>query len=119
MRENRPGHYVLRGSKVLANISWTGFPYKSLVHSTEDAWRTLKATGVGILVVDWTANPLLHDRMLRRAVLDYPERFHFLKEYRAHRLIRAYRLTTDQLQGVPRLKMRVPGLGRDLATASP
>ena len=119
MRESRPGHYVLRGSKVLAEVSWNAMRYKPLIHSTEDVWRTLKETGVGILVVDWTANPQLHDRMLRRAVLAYPERFHFLNEFRAHRLIKAYRLTTVPPQGVPRLKIRVPGLGRHLATSSP
>ena len=51
-RERRPGHIVLRGSKVLATSRWDGGSYRSHFETTDSLWDFLRETPVGVIVVD-------------------------------------------------------------------
>ncbi|MCB9888994.1 MAG: glycosyltransferase family 39 protein [Planctomycetes bacterium] len=52
LAEARPGHIVLRGSKVLATSSWCGEGYTPRFHSDADCAQFLRDLSVGAVVVD-------------------------------------------------------------------
>lgn len=57
VREARPGHFVLRGSKAFSKSRWDGTEYQSYF-DTSDAMRDfLHQTPIGVLVVDRSVPP--------------------------------------------------------------
>ena len=75
MREKRPGHYVLRSSKVLARVSWSGnFVYRLLLTNTEEVMAYLERIPVGVVIIDTAPGPYMrpHHRLLQEAVRIQP-----------------------------------------------
>lgn len=67
-RERRPGHRVLRGSKVLSTSDWDGSQYRLLHQTTESVGEYLLTEGVTQIVVDSASSntgvPRPHHRQL-------------------------------------------------------
>src|SRR5207302_7432742 len=69
IRERRPAHYVLRGSKVLASSTWMGAKYHTLYPTPERVLEALDAAGVSAVVVQADAPAEVpHHRLLRDAL---------------------------------------------------
>jgi len=54
MREQRPGHFVLRATKVLAASQWDGKNYRALFENTKDVQEYLSEVPVEVIVFDAT-----------------------------------------------------------------
>lgn len=52
MRDRRPGHIVLRGSKMLSRSTWDGSRYELLYHDTQAVRRFLDDAGIAFVVID-------------------------------------------------------------------
>src|SRR5262249_50703021 len=52
MREARPGHRILRASRVLGTSSWSGRGYRLLYDSPEEIQAYLDSVPVDLLVID-------------------------------------------------------------------
>jgi hypothetical protein len=52
MRERRPGHIVLRASKVLSRSRWNGETYELLYNTPEEMMSYLEGIPVGVVVLD-------------------------------------------------------------------
>jgi hypothetical protein len=57
LRESRPGHFVLRGSKALSNSRWDGSSYQPYFETTDEMWGFLRETPVGVVVADRSVPP--------------------------------------------------------------
>lgn len=57
VREQRPGHFVLRGSKAFSNSRWDGTSYEPYFETTEAMWEFLRGTPIGVVVADRTVPP--------------------------------------------------------------
>jgi hypothetical protein len=81
MREERPGHRVLRASKVLSQAHWDGSGYHLLHTTLDQVSRYLETERVAVLVLD-TTPPLFenvpHHDLLLDVVRTYPERWRVL-----------------------------------------
>ena len=83
MRERRPGHFVLRASKVLSHSDWDGNRYK-LMHRTRAMIENyLASVPVGVVVIDWSPQRRLpeHERLLMETVKANPDRWQLLTSY--------------------------------------
>jgi hypothetical protein len=70
LRERRPAHYVLRGSKVLANSTWMGAKYRAAYHTTDHVLEALDRAGVSTVILQADAPPAIpHHRLLAEALL--------------------------------------------------
>lgn len=74
-RERRPGHFVMRASKLLARSDWNGRDYQLLCDTPEKALRYLRACRIGVLVLDCLPSPTsyAHSRILQQMVRNYPQ----------------------------------------------
>jgi hypothetical protein len=76
MRERRPGHIVLRGTKVLARSNWTGDRYRMRFADAAQAADELEGVPVGVVVVDTAPGRLMpHTVQLLQALRDRPDRW--------------------------------------------
>ena len=57
MREYRPGHRILRATKVLGISSWSGAGYRLVDDSPEQVLAYLDAVPVDLLVIDVKVRP--------------------------------------------------------------
>ena len=73
MREKRPGHIILRASKVLANIDFMGWSYRPLFHDQAGVLRYLDSVPVGIIVIDDAGRERPHGGLLAESMRDHPE----------------------------------------------
>src|SRR5579883_2726914 len=75
MRDKRPNHFVLRGSKMLARMNWNGNRYENRAGDETQVRERLGAWGVSRVIIDTTpgATPWPHHRLLRKAVSEAPE----------------------------------------------
>jgi hypothetical protein len=77
LRDQRPGHYVLRASKILSTSRWNADEYH-LLHSTpEEVQASLEEIPVRLLVVDHTPSKLQypHQALLDAMLAKYPEKW--------------------------------------------
>lgn len=81
--EKRPGHIVLRASKVLAQSEWTGRNYHLLYPEVSAVMRFLESVPVRILVMDNTPGTKdhLHHRQLEQMLVQYPGRWRPIGSY--------------------------------------
>ena len=83
MRDQRPGHFLLRASKALARSDWQGDKYELLRPTPEETMAYLESVPVRLLVMD--RNPAKHAIPHHRALLQvlerYPERWRLLAVY--------------------------------------
>jgi hypothetical protein len=81
--ERRPGHMILRGSKVLAESTWEGTHYRTLYKTPAEVMKFLDSVPVGVIVLDNTPgrkdHP--HHRQLQEAIRENPSRFRLLGKY--------------------------------------
>lgn len=83
MNERRPGHIVLRGTKVLGASEWSGRGYR-LLHGTPDqVMNYLAGVPVRILIVDSArgAGGDDHQALLLRMIETYPQRWKCIGSY--------------------------------------
>lgn len=88
MREQRPGHYIIRATKALSRIDWNATEQQPLYESPEEVLAFLDSVPVGGLVLDMTPrlNGFQHHDLLVGTVQAHPERFILLS---VHPLTRA------------------------------
>jgi len=85
-RERRPGHFILRSSKVLAKSAWSGGGYRLLYRTTEEVMRYLDEVPVGIVVVgDWLYQSKFESRQhydqLNEVIKSHPQHWELLGSY--------------------------------------
>ncbi len=122
--EKRPGHIVLRASKVLAQSQWTGRSYRLLYPDAAAVMRFLESVPVRILVMDNTPGTKdhLHHRQLEAMLAQYPNRWRFVGKYPKDgrpRLpgqdMRVYELVSSSAAAPGRIRVDLtPMLGRAL-----
>jgi hypothetical protein len=85
-RERRPGHVVLRGSKVLSSSSWFGESYRLLYSTPAETMGFLRSVPVGLLVLDFNPLPKSdHLQLLEETIRAYPDDWELLGKYRSPR----------------------------------
>jgi hypothetical protein len=84
MREQRPGHIVLRASKVLSTSRWDGKEYEMLYQTPEQIMSYLEEIQVEILVLDLSVpiwGQFEHHLLLKETLKAYPQRWELLGTY--------------------------------------
>jgi len=83
MRDHRPGCIVLRGTKVLATVSWHGEHYVPRPPTPEETQEYLEQISVSYLVLEMRAGkePYVHHRNLIRMIAMYPDRWRLVGIY--------------------------------------
>lgn len=56
MREKRPGHFILRASKVLASSAWTGENARPLFHSASEVLSYIDSIPLSTIIIDRSAS---------------------------------------------------------------
>ena len=85
LNEARPGHYVLRGGKVLGQSRWNLDGYELLYKTPEEMMAYFELIPVRLLVVDGTKGtaPFQHHRMVHLMLEKFPEKWRKLGAYPA------------------------------------
>jgi hypothetical protein len=84
MREARPGHYVLRGTKVLCDCSWLGDQQRVLYPTAEDLMGYLDHSPVQIVIDDQSVparSRLQFRHVLEDAIKQYPNQWTLLATF--------------------------------------
>ncbi len=70
MREPRPSHVIIRGTKGLAQVDWNASQYRSYVSSPSQVVEYLQKNHIEIVVVDTLAaqGQFLHDELIKQAI---------------------------------------------------
>jgi 4-amino-4-deoxy-L-arabinose transferase-like glycosyltransferase len=79
--EKRPGHFVLRSSKVLCDSDWLGTHYEALYRTPQEMQAYLESIPVGVVVMDDSVpeeNRLPHQQILDDMIQTFSERWRFL-----------------------------------------
>jgi hypothetical protein len=111
-RESRPGHIVLRASKMLASEDWMGSHYQPLFHDEQEMLRYLEGVPVGIVVIDEDGRLTPHGRLLFQGIQLHPEKWKLISQYPTNDRsnfpsgILAYSLIGHE--GRPVSKIRIP-----------
>lgn len=86
LRERRPGHIVLRATKVLASSGWSGHSYELRFETPEEVADYLESIPVGVVVWDGAGGyaPMEHHELLREALRRDPARWQKLGSYPAN-----------------------------------
>lgn len=112
MREQRPGHIILRASKVLAESLWTGKKYSLSYQTPEEVMNYLDGVPVGILVIDMAPNQFEHHRQLIEMLKAYPERWELIGSFPQSQQtasptseIRVYRLVGHENRPVGKIRI--------------
>jgi hypothetical protein len=112
-RESRPGHIVLRASKMLASQDWMGLHYQPIFHDQDDVLQYLESIPTGIVIIDAEGRETPHGHLLSQGIQLHPEKWELLAQYppgggghfRAGD-IQVYRLIGHE--GRPVSKIRIP-----------
>jgi hypothetical protein len=72
MRESRPGHIVLRASKMLSSNDWMGNDYRPLFHDQDEMLQYLADFPVGIVIIDGQGRRTPHGSLLYAGILSRP-----------------------------------------------
>ncbi len=75
MHETRPGHVVLRATKMLESVDWMGWDPKPYFHDADSMLQSLEAIPVGIVVIDPDGQSTPHGKMLLAGILAHPEKW--------------------------------------------
>lgn len=77
LREPRPGHYVLRASKVLSQSRWNLDSYQLLYSTPEDLMRYLSSIPVKLVVIDNGQGPVRvpHQDLLKQTIARYSDQW--------------------------------------------
>jgi Dolichyl-phosphate-mannose-protein mannosyltransferase len=111
-RESRPGHIVLRASKMLASEDWMGSHYQSLFQDPREVLQYLESIPAGIVIIDGDGRRTPHGQLLYTGIQSHPEKWELIAQYPAGGGsnfpgdILAYRLIGHE--GRPVSKIRIP-----------
>jgi len=77
LNESRPGHYVLRATKVLSRSRWDMDAYELLQHNLEEMQQYLESIPVQLVLLDTTKGTaeVPHHRMLKRLLESDPSKW--------------------------------------------
>ncbi len=75
MHEQRPGHIILRASKMLASSDWMGYDYRPLFDDLEQQLRLVEAIPAGVIVIDDAGRNTPHGRLLYQGIISHPEKW--------------------------------------------
>ena len=81
MRERRPGHVILRASKVLSSSDFMGGRYRSLFDNQASVLQYLDSVPVGIVIIDDAGRKLPHGSLLAETMRDHPEKWELESRY--------------------------------------
>ena len=118
MRERRPGHIVLRATKMLATSDWHGRDYQAFYKTPREVMDYLDSVPVGVVILDAVPDhrKFEHQRLLERALEMYPDRWELIGAFPSGRAedsagIRVYSLRGHQGRPVKPIQITVPLLG--------
>jgi len=113
LHEKRPGHIVLRGSKMLADSDWMGTSYRLRYPTPEAMMNYLHSVPVGVLVMEDTpGRKLPHHQLLEEALRRYPSQWELVGAYPP---IRVYHLLGSEAGSPPKVRIDMRSrLGRFL-----
>ncbi len=114
MHERRPGHFVLRASKVLARDGFLGEGYRLLYPTPAEMMQYLESVPVGVLIMDnclaW--GKLEHQNLLRQLLQHYPREWKLVGSYPCERnnpedknRVVVYRLLGHETGTAPKLRL--------------
>jgi hypothetical protein len=106
MRESRPGHFVLRATKLLAHSDWMGWNYRALFNTETDTMRYVEGIPAGIVVIDWDGRRSPHGRLLFDGLRGHPEKWELLAEYPSGLFV--FRLIGHEGRAAENIPMPVP-----------
>ena len=125
-REARPGHFILRASKVISHSDWSGAQnYRMLYKTSDELMQALDKLPVNIVVADYPPTPESppHHRLLLEAIRQNPERWTLLFSGTdpgapgGNRRIGVFQANTAAIRRSPVLKLDLTEtLGRTLST---
>ena len=84
MQEHRPGHILLRASKVLATSRWSGAQYELICATPDKIMNYIKKIPAEIVVIDESlpaASRLAHHNLLEETIKLYADRWELLSNY--------------------------------------
>jgi hypothetical protein len=83
LNERRPGHFILRASKMLGRSRWEMDQYELLYSTPESMQSYMESIPVNILVFDTTPGPITipHHKILRDVLARYPEKWELVQSY--------------------------------------
>lgn len=73
MREARPGHLVLRASKMLASSDWMGAGYHPLFRDVTGTLAWVESVPAGVVVIDEAGQATPHGKLLFEGIKAQPE----------------------------------------------
>jgi hypothetical protein len=83
MAERRPGHQVLRGTKVLARTDWNGNVFERPYQTAEALIGYIHDAHIGLVVTDDFAGSYSfdHQKLLKETIAQYPDHFALLGSF--------------------------------------
>jgi hypothetical protein len=81
MREHRPGHIVLRATKMLASSDWMGWDYRPLFHDSAATLAYLETIPTAVVVIDKAGRATPHGQMLFDGLMSQPQKWSLLARY--------------------------------------
>jgi hypothetical protein len=108
-REARPGHIILRASKMLASEDWMGTYYQPLFQDQKVLLQYLEEIPTGIVILDESGRSTPHGQLLYQAIQSHPEKWELLSRYSRNSRdgdILVYRLIGHEGRSVT--KIRIP-----------
>jgi hypothetical protein len=112
-REARPGHIILRASKMLASEDWMGWKSHLRFQDQEEILGYLESIPVGIVILDEDGQRTAYGQLLYNGLRAHPEKWELLADYppisgptRRVGNIVVYRLLGHE--GKPLGKIRIP-----------
>jgi len=74
MREERPGHRILRATKVLSSYDWLGYHEKLLYSSPQEVQTLLRQAGVKAVIYDEAPSwKPIHHRLVKETLMTYSD----------------------------------------------
>ena len=73
--EPRPGHIVLRATKMLASMDWMGSNYQASFHDPQDMLLLLEGIPAGVVVIDEEGRRTPHGQLLYQGLQSHPEKW--------------------------------------------
>jgi hypothetical protein len=108
MHEIRPGHFVLRASKLLASVDWSGLHYRQFYERPDEMMAALNSLPVSLVILgpEWRDFP--HGRVLFEALTANPPQWPALP---SRNNVTLFRSANPRLPGKIRLPQPIGGFG--------
>jgi hypothetical protein len=112
--DQRPGLIVLRGNKMLADVTWGGTRYSLRFTTPAEVMKFMESVPVRVLVLESpsTRTPSAHEILVEQMIRQYPERWSLIGSYPELRpasppgaSVRAYRLLGREGQSRSRIRV--------------